>query len=313
MTKLTDSVTGARIIGSRFLQSQRSANPQGQMPLMDHLRELRNRILKAALSIVAGTGIGLIPAVFNPVWALTRHPFCSAVINGKTGCHQVGDQLVINGVLDPFMLRVKVAFFFGLLVTSPVWMYQLWAFIAPGLYRRERRWTYTFLGTAVPLFFLGTVLAYEAMSRGLRYLLGLTPGGILNLPSVDTYLSYFVAMMLGFALAFELPLALVLLNMAGILSHQRIRKWRRYMIFLVFLFAGIATPSPDPLTMLMLAVPCLVLVEIAEVIIYFNDRRRGRLTSPYDQLSDDEISPLDLDDVGAGSTRRDGRPPGAED
>jgi len=312
MTKLTDSVTGARIIGGRFLQSQRP-NPQGQMPLMDHLRELRNRVLKAALAIVLGTGAGLYPPIFNVVFRFVEHPFCSAVINGQTGCHKVGDQLIVSGVLDPFMLRVKVAFFFGLLITSPFWMYQVWAFIAPGLYRRERRWTYAFLGTAVPLFFIGTGLAYVVMSRGLRYLLGVTPGSLLNLPSIDTYLSYFVAMMLGFSLAFELPLALVLLNFAGILSHQRIRKWRRYMIFLVFVFSGIASPSPDPITMLMLAVPCVLLVEIAEVLIYFNDRRRGRLTSPYDQLSDDEISPLDLDDVGAGRGSRDGRPPGAED
>lgn len=297
MAKIADTVTGARVLGSRVLQAHRAANPQGQMPLMEHLRELRNRVLKAALALVAGTGIGLIPVVFDHTWHFIEQPFCQAAIRGKTGCHVLGDQLVINGVLDPFMFRVKIAFFFGLVISSPVWLYQLWAFLAPGLYRRERRWTYAFVLTAVPLFLAGTGLAYLVMSRGLRYLLGLTPVGVANLPTVDTYLGYVMAMLLGFGLAFELPLALVMLNMAGILSHERIKKWRRLMIFGVFVFAGIASPSPDPVTMLLLAVPCVVLVEVSEVIIWANDRRRANRPSPYAGLGDDELSPLDIDDT----------------
>ena len=296
MAKLPPSVVGARVLGQRFLKERREANPEGRMPLMEHIRELRNRLLKALSAIAVGTGIGLLPQVFGPVWRLIEHPFCSAVINRMTGCHHIGDQLVINGVFDPFILRVQVAFFFGLIVTSPVWLYQLWAFIAPGLYRREKRWTYLFVGTAAPLFAAGAGIAYFAMSRGLRYLLGLTPQHVINLPPVSTYLGYFEAMLLGFGLAFELPLALVILNLAGILTHERVRKWRRWMLFLVFVFAGIASPSPDPLTMLLLAVPCVVLVEVAEVIIWGIDRRRARRPSPYAGLSDDEVSPLNLDD-----------------
>jgi sec-independent protein translocase protein TatC len=296
MAKLPPSVVGARVLGQRFLKERREANPEGRMPLMEHIRELRNRLLKALAAIAVGTTIGLFPQVFGPVWRLVEHPFCSAVINGKTGCRVIGDQLVINGVFDPFILRVQVAFFFGLIVTGPFWLYQLWAFIAPGLYRREKRWTYLFVGTAAPLFALGALIAYFAMSRGLRYLLGLTPQHVINLPPVSTYLGYFEAMLLGFGLAFELPLALVILNLAGILTHERVRKWRRWMLFLVFVFAGIASPSPDPLTMLLLAVPCVVLVEVAEVIIWAIDRRRARRPSPYAGLSDDEVSPLNLDD-----------------
>jgi sec-independent protein translocase protein TatC len=261
------------------------------MTLIEHVRELRNRLLKVALAIILGMVIGLV--FFHPIWNLVQRPFCSAVINGHTGCHVLGDTLVINGVFDPFMLRLKVAFFAGLVLTSPVWFYQLWAFIAPGLYRREKRWTYTFVAIAAPLFAAGAVIAYFAMSRGLRYLLNLAPHGVAVLPSVDTYLGYFVGMLLGFGLCFELPLALLLLNLAGILTHERIKKWRRMMIFGVFLFAGIASPSPDPLTMLLLAGPCLVLVEISEVIIWANDRRRARRPSMYDGLSDDEVAPLD--------------------
>jgi sec-independent protein translocase protein TatC len=311
MSKLGDTVTGARMLGSRMAALQHRSNPEGRMPLMDHLRELRNRVVKAALALVVGTGIGLIPGVFDRIWSIVQRPYCQAKIHGTTGCHLLYHQLVFTGVLDPFMQRVEVAFFFGLIVTSPVWLYQLWAFIAPGLYRREKRWTYAFVGTAAPLFVAGAGIAYFAMSRGLGYLLGLTPNGVNNLIQVPTYLNYFVAMILGFGLAFELPLAMVILNLAGVLTHERFRKWRRMMIFLVFVFAGVASPSPDPLTMLMLAVPCVVLVEVAEIVIWATDRRRASRPSLYAGLSDYEASPLDLD----AASRDDadlGRSPGAD-
>jgi sec-independent protein translocase protein TatC len=296
MTKVGDTVRGARVLSARIREG---GNPDGRMPLMDHIRELRNRLVKICLALLIGTGIGLIPAVFDRVWNFVQHPFCSAVINGHTGCRVIGDQLILQGVFDPFMLRVEVAFFFGLIVTSPIWLYQLWAFVAPGLYRREKKWTYLFVGSAVPLFVGGGALAYYAMSRGLRYLLGLAPGHVLVLPSVSTYLSYFTAMLLGFGLAFELPLLLLMLNMVGILSHAFFKRWRRLMIFAVFVFAGIASPSPDPLTMLLLAVPCLILVEIAEIIIWSNDRRRAARPGMYAGLSDDEVAPLDDDSMDA--------------
>src|SRR6201994_5081571 len=294
MAKLPETVRGARVAGSRLLDASRKNDAEGRMPIVGHLRELRNRLLKAALALVLAMALGFL--FFNPLWHLVSHPFCSAVINGKTGCRTTGDQLVVSGVFDPFMLRIKIAFFVGLIVSSPVWLYQVWAFIAPGLYRKEKRWAYLFVGIAAPLFGAGAALAYVVMSRGLRYLLGLTPTGVLNLPSIDTYLSYFQGMILGFGLAFELPLALVVLNLAHILTHARFAKWRRLMLFAAFLFAGIANPSPDPISMLLLAVPCVVLVEVAEVVIYFNDRRRARTADPYAELSDDEASPLDMGD-----------------
>ena len=294
MAKLPEAVLGARVAGSRVLDASRKAGPDGRMPLIGHLRELRNRLLKAALALVLVMVLGFV--FFDQIWSFVSHPFCSAVINGKTGCRRTGDQLVVTGVFDPFMLRIKIAFFVGLIVSSPVWLYQVWAFIAPGLYRREKRWAYLFAGIAAPLFALGAALAYEVMSRGLRYLLGLTPSGVLNLPSIDTYLSYFQGMILGFGLAFELPLALVILNVAHILTHERFRRWRRLMLFGAFLFAGIANPSPDPLSMLLLAVPCVVLVEVAEIVIYFNDRRRARIPDPYAGLADDQAAPLEMDD-----------------
>jgi len=287
MPKLGDTITGARMLGSRIAASQRHSNPEGRMPLMDHLRELRNRLFKAVLALAVGMGIGFIPQVYDRIWAFVYHPFKEAAGPGK--------QLIVIGVFDGFMLRVQVAFFFGLIVTSPFWLYQIWAFIAPGLYNREKKWAYAFVGAAAPLFAGGALLAYLVMSRGLHYLLALVPHGVSVMATVSNYLSYFEAMILGFGLAFELPLALVLLNVVGIMTHERIRKWRRIMIFLVFVFAGIASPSPDPVTMLLLAVPCIVLIEAAEILIWANDRRRANRPSIYAGIGDDEVSPLDFD------------------
>ena len=206
----------------------------------------------------------------------------------------------MNSPLDPFYLRVKVAFIVGVILSSPVWLYQLWAFIAPGLYAREKRWGHIFLGTAVPLFLVGNVLAYLSLGRSMHYLLGLTPTGVGNYIQVDLYLSFVMTIMLAFGIAFELPLLIIMLNQAGILTHERFRKWRRLIIFGVFLIAGMANPSPDPITMLILGGACAALVEIAEFIVWRHDRRQARLhPDPYAGLADDELSPLDLDDTGS--------------
>jgi sec-independent protein translocase protein TatC len=297
MAKLPSAVAGARIVGERFVASQRQQNPEGRMPLMDHLRELRNRVVKMALALVAGMIVGFI--FFTPIWHVIERPLCSAVIRGQTGCNNLGvNQLVLDGPLDSFYLRVKVAVIAGVILSSPVWLYQIWAFVSPGLYAREKRWSYIFLGTAVPLFLTGVTLAYWSLGRSMHYLLGLTPEHVANLIQVDQYMSFVMTMMLAFGIAFLLPLFIVMLNLAGILTHERFRKWRRVMIFGVFLIAGMANPSPDPITMLILGGACAALVEVAEFIVWSNDRRRARLhPDPYAGLADDELSPIDLGDT----------------
>jgi sec-independent protein translocase protein TatC len=269
------------------------------MPLFDHLRELRNRIVKMALALIAGMVVGFV--FFDQAWRVIERPLCHTVINGHSGCRTQGvDQLILNSPLDPFYLRVKVAFIVGVIVSSPVWLYQLWAFIAPGLYAREKRWGRVFLGIAVPLFLIGNVLAYLSLGRSMHYLLGLTPAGVGNYIQVDLYLSFVMAIMLAFGIAFELPLLIIMLNQAGILTHERFRRWRRLIIFGVFLIAGMANPSPDPITMLILGGACAALVEVAEFIVWRHDRRRARLhPDPYAGLADDELSPLDMDDTGS--------------
>jgi sec-independent protein translocase protein TatC len=149
------------------------------------------------------------------------------------------------------------------------------------------------LGAAVPLFGIGITACYLSLGRSMHYLLGLTPGGVQNLIQAGRYLSFTPAMMLAFGLAFEAPPLLVMLNQAGILTDERFRTWRRVLIFAVFLIAGMANPSPDPLTMLILGGACAVLVEAAEVIVWSNNRRRARLhPDPDTGLADDELSPL---------------------
>ena len=294
--KAPGAIQGARIVGERFVRSQRQQNPEGRMPLMDHIRELRNRVVKMALGLGAGMVVGFV--FFNPVWHVIERPLCAVSVRGHTGCRTLGVNMPsLDGPLDPFYLRVKVAVIVGVILSSPVWLYQVWAFVAPGLYAREKRWGYIFLGTAVPLFLGGVTLAYWSLGRSMHYLLGLTPGGVANILPVDQYMSFVMAMVLAFGIAFELPLLIVMLNLAGILTHARFRKWRRVMIFAVFLIAGMANPSPDPTTMLILGGGCAALVEVAELIVWSNDRRRARRhPDPYAGLADDELSPLDLDD-----------------
>ena len=203
-----------RIVGGRFARSRRQQNPDGRMPLTDHIRELRNRVVNMALALGAGMTAGFV--FFGQVWRVIERPLCSTAIRGHSGCRTLGvNELVLNGPLDPFYLRVKVALIAGVIVSSPVWLYQIWAFAAPGLHAREKRWSCLFLGAAIPLFSAGIAACYLSLGRSLRYLLGLTPGNVQNLIQVDQYLSFVMAMIVGFGIVFELPLVIVMLNLAA--------------------------------------------------------------------------------------------------
>ena len=274
--------------------SRRDAAPEGRMSLMDHLRELRNRLIKAILGLVLGAIVGWI--LFEPIWDFLKQPYTQIppehCLDGKC-------DLVVHGIFDGFFVRLKVSLMIGAVLSSPVWLYQIWAFVAPGLYNKERRYTYTFLAAAVPLFFLGAALAYVTMDKGLQIFIGLAPGDTTVLVGVQDYLGYAQAMLFIFGLTFELPLFVVMLNLVGVLSHERIRKSRRLLVFGVFVFAAVATPSQDPVTMLALALPTIVLFEFAELFAYLHDRRRARDGDPYADLSDDEASPLDLAEIDA--------------
>jgi len=289
MATKPSAIRGARIVGQRYVRAKRRENPDGRMPMFDHLRELRNRVVKIALAVLVGAAVCW--AFYDQLWDFIQRPYCQAVKYCKPDT--IGHTLILNGVMDGFYLHIKVAVIASVVLTSPIWLYQIWAFVAPGLYSREKRWTYAFLGTAIPLFALGCFFAFLAMSRGLNFFLSMS-GGLTPLFTADTYIGYWIAMIVGFGLCFEVPLFLVILNMARVVTHERFKKWRRLIIFLVFVFAGIASPSPDPLTMLLLGGIVVALVEVAEVLIYLNDKRYARNHPElYADLDDDELAPVE--------------------
>ncbi len=266
---------------------------EGRMSLGDHIRELRSRLIKAAVGVVAGAIVGFI--FFNRIWAVLREPFCRAHSTGPLSVSGCGS-LVFGSVFDPILWHIKVALIAGIVLSSPVWLYQLWAFVTPGLRAKERRYAIGFVAAALPLFLAGATLAYFVMSKGLRLLLGFAPHGTIALISIDHYLAYALAMLLMFGAAFDIPLLVVMLNRVGVLSYGRLKKSRRVSIFLVFVFAAVATPSGDPFTMIALGVPLLVLLELATQIARLHDARKAKrsLAEPTSGLSDDETSPLDM-------------------
>jgi sec-independent protein translocase protein TatC len=283
---------GAR--GLRKPRSRRAVNPEARMPLMEHIRELRNRLIKAALAIAVGSVAGWY--LYRYIWPFIERPYCRLHIHNALMPHNTSCALYVTGLFDALFLHLKIAIAAGVIISSPVWLYQFWAFIAPGLHARERRWAYFFGATAVPLFGTGAAVAYLAMTKGLRFLLALVPGGVFPLITINNYIGYAMAMLLIFAIAFELPLLMVLLNVAGVLPHKRFAKWRRMIIFCVFAFAAVATPSPDPISMLLLAVPCVALVELAEIFAWLNDRRRAKRAPSYPGLSPEEVAEFGLDE-----------------
>jgi sec-independent protein translocase protein TatC len=263
---------------------------RAQMPLADHLRELRRRIVISMVAIAAGSVVGWI--YYTQIFEFVSRPIEQVVEQAAAEGRDV--RLVMAGVADAFMLQVKIAAMTGLVLAAPVWLYQLWAFVTPGLHPRERRWVYVLVAVSVPLFFAGVALAYVVMPKGLEVLLGFTPENVGNYLPVDRYLSFFLRMILVFGVGFLTPLFLIGLNIVGILSGKRLASSWRYIIFAVFIFAAVATPTGDPVNMLLLATPILVLVGLAVVFCLLNDRRRRlRGGEPdYGEWDDDETSPL---------------------
>jgi sec-independent protein translocase protein TatC len=264
------------------------------MPLADHLRELRSRLVKAGLAIVAGMVVGWI--YYAEIFAWLSRPFENVVAQAQEEGRQV--VLALTGVADPFVLQVQVSALTGLLLSSPIWLFQLWRFVTPGLHRHEKRWALGFTAFAVPLFASGVWLAYFVLPFGLEILFGFTPDNVENIVSVDRYLSFFIRMVLVFGVGFLLPLMLVLMNFAGVLTGRKLLSWWRWMIMVVFIFAAVATPTGDPVNLVLLAGPMLILLSIAIGVCLLNDRRRARkrgVDGNYEEWDDDELSPLDLD------------------
>ncbi|MCB0917714.1 MAG: twin-arginine translocase subunit TatC [Actinobacteria bacterium] len=260
------------------------------MPLSDHLRELRTRVFRGLIAIVIGT----IAMWFLYDWffAIITAPMEDVVAAAQAENRDV--QLVLTGVADPFVLRLQVSAVAGIVMSSPVWLYQLWRFVTPGLHKHERRWSMVFVGIATPLFLAGAALAYIFLPNALGFLFDFTPQSVANYVDVSRYISFFLRTVLVFGIGFLIPLVALMLNLAGILSARALVKSWRWTILGVFLFAAVATPDGNPLTMSMLALPILLLIGVVTGIAVLHDRRaRKKGDGLTIDVRDNEISPID--------------------
>lgn len=269
-------------------------DPEGRMPLVDHLRELRDRIVKSLLAIVPLMIVALFFAKDIMGFFAAPVPVCetpeeaAAVRESGERCAE----LVQQGLTSPFTTYVKVAFGSALVAALPVWLYQLYAFLAPGLHRHEKKYALSTVGFGVPLFVSGGGFAYWILPHAIPILLGFSYDESKLLVTIDDVISLSMKLVLAFGFAFQLPLILVMLNVGGVLSGQRMLRWWRGMVMGIAIFSAIVTPT-DPLSMIALAVPITLLYFAAVGFALLNDKRRDR-RDPYADLADDEASDLDL-------------------
>ena len=281
------SVTG--VIGLFRANPQNPIGADGRMALADHLRELRARLMRSVLALVVALIIALF--FYDQLFEIIYRPYQLAREQLRG---QVNTTPTISGAGGPLLLQLKLCGVAAIVATSPYWLLQIWGFIVPGLHQHERRWTKVFVLVAGPLFLLGVGVGYYVLPKGLAVLIGFAPDKLLSLVDFGEYFSFFSRMLLVFGIAFEIPLFVLLLNLAGVVSGRSLGRHRPWIVVGTFVFAAVATPSTDPFSMLMLAVPMTVLFLVSEVIARVVDRRRGRLS--FEGLADDEASALD-DDV----------------
>jgi sec-independent protein translocase protein TatC len=257
------------------------------MALSDHLRELRARLIRSAVVLVVAFVVALF--FYDQLLEFIRAPYDDAVeqLGGK-----VDTTVVTSGVTTPLLLQLKLCGVAALVASSPYWIYQIWAFILPGLHPQERKWSRIFAAIAGPLFFAGVATGYYVLPKGLEVLIGFTPANVTNLVEFSQFFSFLTRMLLVFGISFEIPLFVVMLNLAGVVSGKQIGRYRPWIVLGTFIFAAVATPSTDPFSMLMLAIPMLILFLIAEQVARLADRARGRGATSTEQWDDDEVSPL---------------------
>nr|WP_285648565.1 twin-arginine translocase subunit TatC [Actinomycetospora sp. NBRC 106375] len=271
------------------------------MTLVEHIYELRRRLAIALLAVAVGTILGFVWYTAHPfglpsLGQILTEPYCELPPENRV---QFGGgqecRLVAFGVFEQFTLRLKVAATAGALLSSPIWFAQIWGFITPGLYAKEKRFAYVFVSAAVVLFTAGAVLAYFVVTQALQFLF--TVGGDIQTTVLrgSDYFSLLVALLIIFGVSFELPLLVVMLNRVGVVSYAQLKRWRRGLIFGLFVFAAIATPGQDPISMLALGVSLVLLLEFSIQVARVHDKRAAqrRLEQGWDGLDPDQPSPLD--------------------
>ena len=276
----------AGVIGLFRAHPKQLVGEDGRMALGDHLRELRARLLRSVLALT----VALIVALFfyDQLFEIIYRPYQIARENlqGK-----VDTRGTISGAGGPLLLQLKMCGVAAVIVTAPYWLLQIWGFVVPGLHPHEKRWTRLFAMVAGPLFIIGVGVGYYVLPKGLEVLIGFAPEKLQSLVDFGEYFSFFSRMLLVFGVSFEIPLFVVLLNLAGVVSGRALGRYRPWIVLGTFVFAAIATPSTDPFSMLMLAIPMVALFLVSEVVARLVDRRRNRVS--YAGLEDDEASDIE--------------------
>ena len=261
------------------------------MPLLEHLRELRKRVIRSALFIVIFSVVGWMQ--YNTIITTLSSPVCDLRAAQESGSASCG-ALYISGVLGPLNLQLKVSFLTGVILSAPFWLYQIWAFIAPALHRKEKRNSILFIIAATPFFALGATLAYIVLPLAIEVLFGFTPESLNNLIRFDDYLDFVLRLILLVGLAFELPIFLLTFNLIGFLRGSTILKPWRAWIFSICLVVAAFSPTADPLSMVLLSAPLILFYFMAGGIALLVDRKRDKKADAIETGSTEIAAPTSI-------------------